>query len=174
MNETQEIYQRKLGNLISEQGRFIGYIFLVLGIALIAFLSFVAVPVLLFAGFVLVNKKGVKIDFNKAAYKEYKSVLWIETGTWKALPAFKYISVFRIISKTTLEANTALTIAHKDYIYKLKLVDPAMKEGILVFSSMDKNLAMKDAQYLSTKLGLEIIDNSVPIAKTTASASRRR
>jgi hypothetical protein len=174
MNDKQEIYHRKLGKLISEQGRFIGYLFLLLGIAAACFLSFVAIPILLFAGIVLVNNKGVKIDFKTGVYKEYKSVLWIETGTWKVLPMFKYISIFRTISKTTLEANTALTIAHKDYIYKLKLVDPKLKEGVLVFSTLDKNLAIKDAEYLSAKLGIAVMDNSVPIAKTAADKAGRR
>ena|ERR1700746_3291240 len=173
MSDKQEIYHRKLGKLISEQGRFIGYIFLLLGIAALCFLNLIAIPILLFALIVLVNNKGVKIDFKTGIYKEYKSVLWIELGSWKILPMFKHISIFRTISKTTLEANTALTIAHKDYIYKLKLVDPKLKEGVVVFSTLDKNLAIRDAKYLSEKLGIDIIDNSIPNTKTNTAARRR-
>lgn len=173
MGQSNEIYHRKLGKLISEQGRFIGYVFLVLGVALVFFLSLISIPVLLFALVVLINEKGVKIDFKTGIYKEYKSYLGIETGQWRATPAFKFVSIFRAISKTRLEARSSLGVTYSDYIYKLKLVDPKSKEGVLVFSSPDKALALNDAKYLSEKFGLEIIDNSNPAVKTNTSERRR-
>jgi hypothetical protein len=174
MSDREEIYSQKLGNLVSDQGRFIGYVFLVLGAALLCFMSLAFIPVLTFAGFVLVNSKGVKINFKSGVYKEYRSWMGIETGSWKVMPAFSHVSVFRTVMKTRLEGRSGVGVNFSDYVYKLKLVDPKMKEGVLVFSSSDKDLALKKAEFLSGKLNITISDNSNPPVKTAASATRRR
>jgi hypothetical protein len=172
MEVGDDVYVQKLGNLVSEQARFIGYVFLVLGAGIVYFAPIISVPVLIFSAFVLINGAGVKIDFQKSQYKEYRSWIGIETGSWKAIPAFTHISVFRTVMKSRLESRGGLGVDYSDYVYKVKLVDSKSKEGLLVFSSLEKKMVLKKADYFSAKLGIPVSDNSNPPAKS--SALRRR
>ncbi len=112
--------------------------------------------VLLGAALKLSLREGVELKLDSKEYRKIYSVLDINLGVWKQLPAIEYLSVFKTIKNSrarviAAEANLGFQV------YKLNLFYKNNKH-IEVYVAEDFDEAFKVAKQIALALEIDILD----------------
>ena len=104
------------------------------------------------------RKLGTQLDLEKGLYKNYERVLGITLGSWKKLPKFDYILLFKTLYVKCEGCDAEDFENEKDSVYQLSLVYNTNRRLIIhesnvieeIFTLAEKlklfyNLKIKDA-----------------------------
>ncbi len=107
-------------------------------------------------GAFLLLAEGSEIDLEGKRYREIRSFAGITFGTWKALPAVEYISVFKTKEKYKLQARAASAHVGSE-VYKLNLFYNRNRK-IEAYRTQDREDAFKVAHHFSQALDIDVLD----------------
>lgn len=130
-------------------------------LVILAFLGFVKTGnvlsiIFLAMGCFLIATEGSEIDLENKRYRKVTFFLGIKFGSWKTLPVFEYVSVFKTKQSQRVNFVTATTSFTNDVIL-LNLFD-AKNKYITFFQTDDKEEAFKVAAHFKLVLGIDILD----------------
>lgn len=108
-------------------------------------------------GLNMIATEGSQIDLESKNYRNIKSILGIKFGTWKALPEFEYVSVFKTKKSTQVNAMGATMATFKNDTIYLNLFYKGNKH-ITFYETDDKNDAFKVAEHFKLALDIDILD----------------
>ena len=101
-------------------------------------------------------REGSEIDLDNKTYRTVQSLFGIKFGTWKPIPAFEYVSVFR--THETQQVNvTSASARIKSQVILLNMFYDKNKH-ITFYKTNDVNDAFKVAQHFKLALGVDILD----------------
>lgn len=135
----------------------------VLSIALIivspfVFLKSIFVGVFVFGiGLNMVARDGAQINLDNKTYRTIKSILGFHFGSWKPLPKFEYVSVFKTKESTDVNAYGATIGTFKSDIILLNVFYNGNKH-ITFYKTDDKADAFKVANHFKSALDIDILD----------------
>lgn len=135
---------------------FFGYALMLLG--LIAFVSggLIIGPVIVALGIGLNVKEGSQINLSAKTYRTVNTIFGITVGSWKPIPEFEYVSVFRTNESQTIRVITAEATTTSPVIL-LNLFYNRNKH-ITFYKTDNKEDAFKVAEHFKLALDIDILD----------------
>ena len=122
------------------------------------FLANIFVGVFAFGiGLNMITTDGSQIDLENKKYRSIKSVFGFKFGSWKSLPAFEYVSVFKTQESTDVNAFGATMGIFKSDIILLNLFYKGNKH-ITFYKTDSKEDAFKVADHFKLALDVDILD----------------
>lgn len=117
-----------------------------------SFKGFISIGV----GIFLLLIEGSEFDFKNQKYREVKSILGFNFGTWKPIPEIEYVSVFKTNETTTLrqlsaEANVTNEIIKLNLFYNTN-------QKIEAFNTYNIDEAFEKAKEIASILNVDILD----------------
>jgi len=112
--------------------------------------------IFLVMGLFLVATEGSEIDLNNRKYRKLTTVFGVKFGSWKTLPDFEYVSVFKTKQSQRINFITATTSFTNEVIL-LNLFDSKNKY-ITFYQTDDKIDAFQVANHFKRALGIDILD----------------
>lgn len=136
--------------------RVFGFSFAFLG--LFMFLSSGNVITLIFVviGFGLNVVEGSDINLSNKTFRTFNALLGIKVGSWKPIPDFEYISVFKTKESQTVRVVSAETTQKYDVILVNLFYN--RNKHITFYKTNDKKAAFEVAQHFKEVLGIDILD----------------
>lgn len=135
----------------------------VLAIALILF-GFLCLLQNLFVAFLcfgiginLISTDGSQIDLENKTYRNIKAIFGFKFGTWKPIPQFEYVSIFKTKESTEITARGATIRTIKNDVILLNLFYQGNKH-ITFYKTEDKEDALKVANHFKLALDVAILD----------------
>jgi membrane-bound ClpP family serine protease len=128
---------------------------------ILAFLGFVMSgtifsAIFLAMGCFLIITEGSEIDLGNKKFRTVNLFLGIKFGSWKALPDFEYVSVFKTKQSQRVNFVTATTSFTNDVI--LLNVFDSKNKYITFYQTDDKEDALKVASHFKLALNIDILD----------------
>lgn len=68
-------------------------------------------------GLNMITRDGSQIDLDNKKYRNIKSIFGLNFGSWKSLPDFEYVSVFKTQESTDVNAFRATMVIFKRILY---------------------------------------------------------
>lgn len=112
--------------------------------------------IFLVMGLFLVATEGSEIDLNNRKYRKLTTVFGVKFGSWKTLPDFEYVSVFKTKQSQRINFITATTSFTNEVIL-LNLFDSKNKY-ITFYQTDDKTDAFQVANHFKRALEIDILD----------------
>jgi hypothetical protein len=103
------------------------------------------------------RKMGTVLDLEKGLYKAYESVLGITSGTWKKMPKFDYILLFKTLYVKCEGCEPEDFDDGKKAVYQLSLVYNKNRR-LIIHETKLKDEVFSLAQKLSSFFHLKIRD----------------
>ena len=141
---------------ISIAKRFFGITFVLLG--LFAILSTGSFTPLMFVviGLGLNIAEGSEIDITDKKFRTFNHLFGLKIGSWKPIPDFEYISVFKTKESQTVRVVSAETTNSYDIILINLFYD--RNKNITFYKTTSKEDAFKVADHFRLALNIDILD----------------
>ncbi|MUV05009.1 hypothetical protein GN157_14930 [Flavobacterium rakeshii] len=133
-----------------------GYALMILGFALLVTGDLIMGVIMIVLGAGLNTKEGSEINLTSKTYRTIRSVFGITVGSWKPIPEFEYVSVFRTKENQTVRVVTAEATTSSEIIL-LNLFYNRNKH-ITFYKTNSKEDAFKVAEHFKLALDIDILD----------------
>ncbi|MEC4051036.1 hypothetical protein OX284_016490 [Flavobacterium sp. SUN046] len=131
--------------------------FALLGVSVYGILrSALVALVLISLGLNLIATEGAEINLDNKTYRTIKYLFGMKFGSWKPIPNFDYVSVFKTVESQRINAVAATAVVSSQVIH-LNLFYQGNKH-ITFYKTTDKNDAFKVAQHIASCLDIDLID----------------
>lgn len=133
-----------------------GYALVLLGLVLFVTGDIIMGVIMIVLGVGLTTKEGSEINLTSKQYRTIRSVFGITVGSWKPIPEFEYVSVFRTKENQTVRVVTAEATTSSEVIL-LNLFYNRNKH-ITFYKTNNKEDAFKVAEHFKLALDIDILD----------------
>lgn len=107
-------------------------------------------------GLNMIARDGSQIDLDNKKYRNIKDILGLKFGSWKPLPAFEYVSVFKTKESTDVNAFGATMGIFKSDIILLNVFYG--NRHITFYKTDNKEDAFKVAGHFKLALDIDVLD----------------
>jgi hypothetical protein len=141
---------------ISIAKRFFGIVFTCLGLVMILSTGNFIALILIVIGLGLNVAEGSEIDLSTMQFRTFNDLFGIKIGSWKPIPNFEYISVFKTRESQTVRVLTAETTNSYDIILINLFYD--RNKNITFYKTTNKEDAFKVADHFRLVLNIDVLD----------------
>jgi hypothetical protein len=120
-----------------------------------------------------ISSNGIEIDCENKRYRKGRIVGNICTGSWKALPDVKYISVFSVNMVTKVRGRSNACVTSKNRVIEVNLIY-GKRGRLTVYKTSEANDAFEKACLISEKMNLKILDATSADRKLYENATEYR
>lgn len=155
------------GKVFASNAVFAGYIFLVVGVlALFIFLHPIGILLILGALFILFTRRGVQIDMDQLAFREYTMLFGlVEVGSWKELKGYTYITVMPSSSSSTSYSRSGRMNTETDYYQSVYIFKPRLRGKVELVRCRNYDTAIQKSREIEQQLTLEFFEYSPVTAR---------
>jgi hypothetical protein len=136
--------------------RFFGIAFLLLGIFMLFVTGSFFTIILMVIGFGINNAEGTDLNLSNKTMRPFQSYFGIKFGSWKPMPAFEYVSVFKTKENQTIRVVTAETTQTNDVILVNLFYN--RNKHITCYKTTQKKKAFEIAEHFKLALDIDILD----------------
>jgi hypothetical protein len=142
----------------SSSAVFIGYLFIIIGIAYPLFFgTYGALIFVLIGVFLTFSFYGVLFNRDQNTFKQYASYFGIKTGDWKKLESMPDIALLQSNESTTTYSSSLMSYDKKDHFFKVFLLSKNHRIKILVKKTHDRDAAKEVIEELKELFDLNYV-----------------
>lgn len=138
------------------QFRYVGFALIIAGGIMLVNMNLFGIGFIIIGPTFFLLKTGIRIDFDKRSFQEYRSVLGLYFGQWKQLPKIEYVSVYQ---ETVSQGMNVQSVSGESLYtwFNTDLIFPEPNR-LQVISFPEKAAAMEAGQVLAEKLHTRLLD----------------
>lgn len=110
---------------------------------------------------------GFQININQKKFREYGSIYGIKKGKWHSLDSTPFISVLKGKSGTKIYSMSNRSTVDLDDYYEVCLLNKSQRIRFVVQKFDSKELAIKYAEQISSKLDKRIVEFNPQLSEKT-------
>jgi len=138
-------------------------------IATFAIIKFIDSPITstisgLLATSIFLYQSGIEVDLNKNKYRLINAFGPFTFGSWRNLPALKYISVFKANLVSSMSGRSGAMVTLQKDVIQVNLITKD-NQRLTLFETEDAKKAFDFAKEMATSLDLKIWDATTQVAQ---------
>lgn len=136
--------------------RFFGVLLTILGLGMLLTTGSLMTLIFIVIGLGLNVAEGSEINLSAKTFRTFNSLFGFKKGSWKTIPNFEYISVFKTKESQTVRVVTAETTQQ----YNIILVNLFYNRNkhITFYKTTDKKKAFEVADHFKLALEIDVLD----------------
>lgn len=136
--------------------QFFGFSLIILAFLAFTFTGNIFAVIFLAMGLFILAREGSEIDLDNKRYRKLTNILGVKFGSWKSLPDFEYVSVFKTKQNQRVNYISATTSFTTEVIL-LNVFDTKNKY-ITFYQTDSKEDAFRVANHFKLALEIDILD----------------
>ncbi len=141
------IKDNRLHYTFSPSGRFAGWIFMLMGMAVIINLEWWGILLLLFGAFFALTRTGVIINFDHARIREYSVLFGFKFGQWKKLGQYEIVRIYSRKKSYITYSWSNRQHQHIENVFEIELLKKYREKGLVI----DKSYSLDEAREKAEK-----------------------
>lgn len=136
--------------------RFFGAVLAILGLVMLLITGSLMALIFIVIGLGLNVAEGSEINLSANTFRTFYSLFGLKTGSWKSIPNFEYVSVFKTKESQTVRVVTAETTQKYDVILVNLFYN--RNKHITFYKTTDKKKAFEVADHFKLALNIDVLN----------------